>query len=219
MEHERQLREFLVRSISELGLDLTEEKIEQFMLYLEQLLQWNKVTNLTSIKDPHEIASKHFIDSLTALAATDFPSHAIVIDVGAGAGFPGIPLKIARSDLELVLVEPTKKKCSFLSSVVGSLKLTDVSIFPGTLQQYVAQTEYIQSDVMVVRALRFDEIEEQAMKVLKKMGKAVLYRADKIRISSVPSGFVIQSEKSFSLPMNHGHRVVSVLTKSINAAN
>jgi 16S rRNA (guanine527-N7)-methyltransferase len=218
VEHERQLREFLVRSTSELGVELTDEKIAQFMLYLEQLRQWDKITNLTSIRDPHEIVSKHFVDSLTALAATNFPSNAVVIDVGSGAGFPSLPLKIARSDLQLILVEPTKKKCSFLNLVIGLLRLMDVSIFAGTLQQYTAQTDYIHGDVMVVRALRFSEIERQARTALNKMGKTVLYRAGEMGISSAPSGFVVQSEKSFALPMNHGRRVISVLTKSIDAA-
>ncbi|WP_455388840.1 16S rRNA (guanine(527)-N(7))-methyltransferase RsmG [Petrachloros mirabilis] len=186
------------------------------MLYLEQLLLWNKVTNLTSITDPREIVSKHFVDSLVALTATDFPSNAIVIDVGSGAGFPGLPLKIARSDLQLVLVEPTKKKCSFLRSVVGLLQLRNVSIFTGTVQEFVSQPGHVSGDLMVIRALRFDEIRDQAIGALKKDGKVVLYRAEKIRIGSVPSGFVINSEKSFSLPLDHGRRVISVLTKSMH---
>jgi len=219
VEHKRQLRDFLVGSTRGLGLNFDDEKIEQFMLYLDQLVQWNEVTNLTSITDPQEIVSKHFIDSLTALAATDFPPNAVVIDVGAGAGFPGLPLKIARSDLQLVLVEPTKKKCSFLSSVVGLLKLKDASIFAGTLQQYVSQASYVSGDLIVIRALKFSDIWEQAILALKKTGKAVLYRAEKIGIGSVPSGFVIDSEKSFSLPMNHGSRVVSVLIKALHGAN
>jgi 16S rRNA (guanine527-N7)-methyltransferase len=219
VEHQRQLRDFLVRSTSGLGLNFDDEKIEQFMLYLEQLVQWNEVTNLTSITDPQEIVSKHFVDSLTALAATDFPSNAVVIDVGAGAGFPGLPLKIARSDLQLVLIEPTKKKCSFLSSVVGLLKLKDASIFAGTLQQYVTQASYVSGDLIVIRALKFSDIWEQAILALKKTGKVVLYRAEKIGIGSVPFGFVIDSEKSFSLPMNHGSRVVSVLIKALHGAN
>ena len=219
MEHKRQLRDFLVCSTSGLGLNLDVEKVGQFMLYLEQLVQWNEVTNLTSITDPKEIVSKHFVDSLTALATTDFPPNAVVIDVGAGAGFPGLPLKIARGDLQLVLVEPTKKKCSFLSSVVGLLKLKDASIFAGTLQQYVAQASYVFGDLIVIRALKFSDIGEHAILALKKTGKAVLYRAEEIRIGSVPSGFVLDSEKSFSLPMNQGSRVVSVLAKSICGTN
>ena len=217
MEQEHQLRDFLVRSAHELGLTLAQTQTDQFMIYLAQLLQWNKVTNLTSITDPYEVISKHFIDSLTALAARDFPARAVVIDVGAGAGFPGLPLKIARNDLQLVLIEPTQKKCSFLSSVVGLLKLVDVSVFAGTIQQYVARTEYLHGDVVAIRALRFDEVREQARHVLNRAGRVALYRTEKIGRGSVPDGFKVESEKSFALPMSHGDRVISVLSKSNDA--
>jgi len=215
VEHERELRQFLARSASELNVSLTEDQIEQFMLYLAQLLQWNRTTNLTSITDPYEIIGKHFIDSLTALAVVHFPSQAILTDVGAGAGFPGVPLKIARNDLQLTLVEPVQKKCSFLRSIVGSLKLPKVSIFSGTLDQYINQ-EHL-SDLMVVRALRFDEIEEQAFVGLKPGGKAILYRTEKMEPPCRDMRFHVESEKSFSLPMGYGSRVVSVLTKAVIA--
>jgi 16S rRNA (guanine527-N7)-methyltransferase len=217
VEQEHQLRDFLVRSTHELGLSLVKVQIDQFMIYLTQLLQWNKVTNLTSITDPYEIVSKHFIDSLTALAAMNFPDHAVVIDVGTGAGFPGIPLKIVRNDLRLVLVEPTQKKCSFLSSVVGLLKLENVTVFAGPLQRYIAQAESLQGDVIVIRALRFDEVSEQVMNALKRQGKVVLYRTGKIGTDCIGGRFKIESEKCFSLPLNHGDRVISILTKSVDA--
>lgn len=215
MEHERELGQFLARSTNELNLSLTVEQIEQFMLYLTQLLQWNRTTNLTSITDPYEIIGKHFVDSLTALAVADFPAQAILTDVGAGAGFPGIPLKIVRKDLYLVLVEPTQKKCAFLHSVVGSMKLPNVSIFSGTLEQYVEKEPRL-SDLMVVRALRFEEIERQVYLGLKPSGKAILYRSEKMGIPS-PSRFQVEVEKSFSLPRGYGSRVVSVLRRSATA--
>ena len=213
MEHERELREFLVCATRELSLNLTEQQIAQFMLYLTQLLQWNRITNLTSITDPYEVIAKHFVDSLTALVAVDFPSKGTAIDVGTGAGFPSVPLKIVRSDLQLVLVEPVQKKCSFLHSIAGSLKLQELSIFPGTLQQYVAQKQYPTGDLIVVRALRFDEIEDQVLIALKPRGKVVLYRTEKIGKNTC-SHFKVESESSFSLPRSHGSRVVTVMTRA-----
>jgi 16S rRNA (guanine527-N7)-methyltransferase len=214
VEHEIELCEFLFGTTSELDLNLTNAQIEQFMLYLSQLLQWNKTTNLTSITDPYEVISKHFVDSLIALVAIDFPLHGTVIDVGAGAGFPGIPLKIVRNDLQLVLVEPVQKKNSFLHSIVGSLKLQNVSIFSGSLKQYVAQKQYLLGDLMVVRALRFDEIEEQALVALKPTGKVVLYRTEKMGINPSPSPFKTDLERSFSLPKSHGSRVISIMSRT-----
>lgn len=216
MEHERELRQFLARSTSELDVSLTQEQIEQFMLYLAQLLQWNRTTNLTSITDPYEIISKHFVDSLTALAVAHFPSQSILTDVGAGAGFPGIPLKIVRDDLNLVLVEPVQKKSSFLRTVVGSLKLPNVSIYAGTFRQYLDQ-EHPPSDFMVLRALRFDEIEEEAFIGLKPGGKAILYRTEKMDMPSTDTRFRVESEKTFSLPMGHGNRVITVLSRAATA--
>lgn len=216
MEHERELRQFLARSTSELDLSLTQEQIEQFILYLAQLLQWNRTTNLTSITDPYEIISKHFVDSLTALTVAHFPSQSILIDVGAGAGFPGIPLKIVRDDLKLVLVEPVQKKSSFLRTIVGSLKLPNVSIYAGTFRQYLDQ-EHPPSDFMVLRALRFDEIEEEAFIGLKPGGKAILYRTEKMEMPSTDTRFRVESEKTFSLPMGHGNRVISVLSRAVTA--
>jgi len=216
VEHECQLREFLVCATSQLDLNLTEKQIGQFLIYLSQLLQWNRTTNLTSITDPYEVIAKHFVDSLAGLTAVDFPSKGMVIDVGSGAGFPGIPLKIVRDDLQLVLIEPVQKKCSFLHSIVGSLKLLDVSIFPGTLQQYVAQKQYRHGDLIVVRAIRFDEIEDQALVALKPKGKVVLYRAEKIGKNHSDGHFKTESERSFSLPRSHGSRVITVMTRAVS---
>jgi 16S rRNA (guanine527-N7)-methyltransferase len=217
VEHESEFFDLLLRSCRQIDLNLTDEQAAKFMIYLSQLLQWNRVTNLTSITDPQKIVIKHFVDSLTALVATAFPSQAVVVDVGAGAGFPGLPLKIVRDDLRLILIEPVKKKCSFLSSVAGLLKLSDVSIFPGSLRQYVDQLKYTDADIMVLRALRFDEIKDQAEVVLNKMGKVILYRTQMIEADSIPRGFMIESQDLFSLPMNQGDRVISVLTKRAQA--
>jgi 16S rRNA (guanine527-N7)-methyltransferase len=216
VEHKHEFSDLLLRSCRQIGLNLTNEQATQFMIYLSQLLQWNRVTNLTSITDPEKIVIKHFVDSLTALAATSFPSQAIVIDVGAGAGFPGLPLKIVRRDLRLVLIEPVKKKCSFLTSIAGLLKLSDVSIFPGSLQQYVSQVKFTAADIMVVRALRFDEIKEQVEMLLNKMAKVILYRTQIIGPDSIPGGFIIESQKLFSLPLNQGNRVISVMNRPVH---
>ena len=96
------------------------------MRYLAHLIEWNKAINITTIINPKEIIIKHFVDSLGALIATSFPQNGVVLDIGSGGGFPGIPLKIVRSDMRLVLVEPVQKKSSFLNSVIGLLKLHDV---------------------------------------------------------------------------------------------
>ena len=213
MEHERALREFLVTSTKGLGISLTEQQTGQFLIYLSQLLAWNKTINLTSITDPFEIISKHFVDSLTALSAYKFPSQSLVLDVGSGAGFPGIPIKIVQSDLRLVLIEPSQKKCSFLHSIVGALKLEQVSIYPGDMKQYASREPHILADVIVLRALRFDEIAEPAAFILKPTGHLLLFRTESVE-ERPTQAFRVESNHDFVLPMNHGSRVVTVLAKA-----
>ncbi|HEY7128604.1 MAG TPA: 16S rRNA (guanine(527)-N(7))-methyltransferase RsmG [Nitrospira sp.] len=207
------MREFLVTSTNRLGISLAEQQTGQFLAYQSQLLTWNKTINLTSITDPFEIISKHFVDSLTALSAFKFPSQSIVIDVGSGAGLPGIPLKIVHSDLRLVLVEPSHKKCSFLHSVVGTLMLEHVCIYSGELKHYAAQEPCPLADVILLRALRFDEIAESAARILKPTGHVLLYRTEKVD-EWFSRDFRVESNHGFTLPMNHGHRVVTVLRKT-----
>lgn len=216
MEHDRDLRDFLVTSTHALGASLTDHQTQQFLVYLSQLLTWNRTTNLTSITDPYEIIGKHFVDSLTALIAFSFPFQGMVIDVGSGAGFPGIPLKIVRNDLHVCLVEPSLKRCSFLHSIVGTLRLEQVSIFSGNVQQFAAQPPCPLADVIVVRALRFDEIEEPVTRVLNLNGHVLLYRTEKSDEPQLKT-FQVQSNHEFSLPRHYGHRVVTVLAKTAAA--
>lgn len=216
MEQERALREFLVESANGLGIRLTDQQTRQFLVFLSHLLTWNRTINLTAITEPYEIISKHFIDSLAALNAFNFPFQSRVVDVGTGAGFPGIPLRIVRSDLRLVLIEPSQKKTSFLHSIVGALKLDHVSIFSGGLGQYAAQHPHPVVDVMVVRALRFDEIAESAARVLNPGGHLLVFRTEKGE-AYIPGAFRVESNHMFSLPLNHGRRVVTVLAKSAAA--
>ena len=106
------------------GFPLYDSQVLQFNRYAELLLSWNEKMNLTAITEPDEIISKHFADSLYGLPYLSAGDR--IIDVGTGAGFPGIPLKIARPDLSLTLLDSLNKRLTFLQEVVSSLKLSDV---------------------------------------------------------------------------------------------
>lgn len=121
-----EFRDYLLKAAEEYGLCLTERMTEQFELYYELLLAWNEKINLTAITEPKEVAIKHMIDSLSCLDEKVFPMGASVIDVGTGAGFPGIPLKIFRPDLKLTLLDSLNKRIKFLQEVVERLELNDV---------------------------------------------------------------------------------------------
>ena len=213
MEHELELREFTIRSVKELGLTVGEIHAEQFMRYLAHLIEWNKAINLTAIVDPKKIINKHFVDSLVGLVATSFPKNGMVLDVGSGGGFPGIPLKIMRSDIRLTLVEPVQKKCSFLNSVIGLLKLQDVSTFCGTIEQYTKQPLSDAIDMVVVRALKYEEIRKHLPALLTSKGKVVLYRTESIKNQEIGEEFHLVSETDLILPQGSGKRVVTVIER------
>jgi len=214
VEHEPELREFTISSIKELGLTIGENHVEQFMRYLAHLIEWNKAINLTAIIDPEEIIIKHFVDSLVALVATSFPQNGVVLDVGSGGGFPGIPLKIVRSDMRLVLVEPIQKKCSFLNSVIGLLKLQDVSTFDGTIEQYAKRQLCPVIDTVVVRALKYEEIRKHILSLLTSKGKVVLYRTEAMKKQEIGEEFQFVSETALILPQGSGNRVVTVIERN-----
>ena len=214
MEHKPELCEFTISSIRELGLTIGDSQAEQFVRYLAHLIEWNEVINLTAIIDPKEVIIKHFVDSLVALVATSFPQNSMVLDVGSGGGFPGIPLKIVRSDLRLTLVEPVQKKCSFLNSVIGLLKLHDVSTFDGTIEQYAKRPISRVIDTVVVRALKFEEIKKHLSAFLISKGKVVLYRTSAIEKQEMGKEFHLISETALMLPQGFGKRVVTVIERN-----
>jgi len=120
------------------GINLNPVQIEQFAIYRRELLHWNKSLNLTSITEPEEIVYKHFADSLSIIPAMDLNGHEenlAVIDIGTGAGFPGIPLKIALPDIELALVDSTRKKMRFVEHVVSALGLKDVAVLASRAEE------------------------------------------------------------------------------------
>jgi 16S rRNA (guanine527-N7)-methyltransferase len=120
--------EHLKTAATDFGLSLSDEQVRMFSHYQEILVEWNQKINLTAITDPQEIAVKHFIDSLSCLDAEVFPIGCSVIDVGTGAGFPGLPLKIYRPDIQLCLVDSLQKRIKFLQTVIKDLEIKNVEI-------------------------------------------------------------------------------------------
>ncbi|MDR3588736.1 MAG: 16S rRNA (guanine(527)-N(7))-methyltransferase RsmG [Negativicutes bacterium] len=120
--------EALTGAACQFGLELSPGQIEAFSLYNELLLAWNEKINLTAITDPQDVAVKHIIDSLSCYDPEFFPPGCAVVDVGTGAGFPGLPLKIFRPDLRLTLMDSLNKRLVFLQAVVDRLALTDVTL-------------------------------------------------------------------------------------------
>lgn len=216
MEHDDELCEFTISSARELGLTIGEAQAEHFVRYLAHLNEWNKTINLTTITDPKEIIIKHFVDSLTALIPTGFPQNCVVLDVGSGAGFPGIPLKIVRSDIRLILLEPIQKKCAFINSAIGLLKLQGASTFGGTIEQYAGRSIQHSIDMVLVRALRYEKIRKYIPIILNSKGKVVLYRTETVQNHEIGEEFHLLNETALTLPRESGKRVVTVIGKAIS---
>ncbi len=121
------LNKLLIEGADRLGVSLSALQSDSFARYLSELLKWNAKVNLTAIDDPREVVIKHFLDSLSLCALLPAgPFRAA--DIGSGAGFPGLALKIARPDMELTLIEPARKKATFLRHIIRLLGLTGVSV-------------------------------------------------------------------------------------------
>lgn len=118
------IRENLTAMAKKYGVKLNARQAEQFQQYMELLLEWNEKLNLTAITEPGEIVEKHFVDSLTVLSACPLKEGAQVLDVGTGAGFPGVPLKIVRPDLQITLLDGANKRLNFLGEVCEKLGLS-----------------------------------------------------------------------------------------------
>jgi 16S rRNA (guanine527-N7)-methyltransferase len=197
----------------QIGIHLQADQVKQFMIYLEQLQIWNRSVNLTSITESEEIIVKHFIDSLAGLTAEPIAQGASLVDIGTGAGFPGIPLKITRNDLNITLIEPVQKKISFLYSIVGLLRLKGVTIFYGTLDQFILKnSQGSQFDYMTTRALKYESVLRRGSKLLITGGKAIIYSSSRIDPLELGNRWSIHKEHEFDLPMGFGHRVVSILS-------
>ncbi|OGC11820.1 hypothetical protein A3K48_04945 [candidate division WOR-1 bacterium RIFOXYA12_FULL_52_29] len=146
-----------------------------FEVYLKELIEWNKKFNLTSITDPEEVRRKHFDDSLLLLRSLDL-NDGSVIDIGAGAGFPGIPLKIARPRIRLTLIEATKKKVEFMRHLVSLLDLQDVEVVWGRAEEALAGRRE-QFDLAVARAVAdLTTLAEYCLPYVKLGGQFVAYK-------------------------------------------
>lgn len=205
----------LQESSEEIGVPLSTAQVQQFMVYLKHLQLWNQSFNLTSITLDDEIIIKHFVDSLAALRAGDIRPRSKLLDVGTGAGFPGIPLKIARLDLNITLVEPARKKSSFLHFIIGLLRLESVDIFDGTLERFLNECQPHGSfDYLTTRALKHDVILQDGVRLLREGGKVILYSSQPINQSDLPSNWLLISEYTFQLQKGYGQRAISIVIPS-----
>ena len=190
----------LLEGAKRLGFPLSQEEASQFLNYLEMLKRWNSKINLTAVRDDRGIIIRHFLDSIAGLAALStqklttegilIQTSYQVVDVGSGAGFPGLPLKICRPQILLTLVESNRKKTAFLHSICGQLELKKVSILDLRLEAMIQEFQYHGIyDFVISRALKSSKFLDLAALFLRPGGLLVLW--------------VSRKDKSFSKELKH----------------
>jgi 16S rRNA (guanine527-N7)-methyltransferase len=148
------MMELLRQEATQRGIELTPEQIGCFQVYYDELADWNQRVNLTAITGEHDVQIKHFLDSLTCLQALPITPAPRLLDVGSGAGFPGLPLKIARPDVRLCLLESVGKKTEFLRHIIARLSLAGVQVLALRAEDAGQKAdEREQYDVVTARAV------------------------------------------------------------------
>lgn len=165
-----------------LNIILNDKQEKQFYRFYEILIEWNRLMNLTAITEFDDVLLKHFIDSLTICRVLELNGITDVIDVGTGAGFPGIPLKIMFPHLRLTLLDSLNKRIKFLDEVVGELGLEDVEAVHGRAEDYAKQKNYRESyDLCVSRAVaNLSTLSEYCLPYVKIGGFFVSYKSGKV---------------------------------------
>lgn len=209
------------QGLKELKLELSDYQKQQFMDYYEMLIEKNKVMNLTAITEVSEVIQKHFLDSL-ALVKVIVLNNQKVLDLGTGAGFPGIPLKIAFPDLEIVLLDSLNKRLLFLQEVIDKLQLQKISTLHGRAEDYGKDIRYReQFDLCVSRAVaKLSSLSEYCVPYVKKDGFFISYKSGKVEEELVTSvraikllGTKLENVENFILPGTNIERTLIVLKK------
>ena len=175
-DFEKEIMEY----VEELGIKLSKEQAEMFFDYMNLLLEWNEKINLTAITEEKEVIVKHFVDSLTI--AKYIPEGASLVDVGTGAGFPGIPLKIIRDDLKITLLDSLQKRINFLDVVIKELNLKNVETIHARVEEFGKNSKYRESfEVATSRAVaNLSTLTEYLLPLVKVGGIAVCMKGSSI---------------------------------------
>lgn len=174
--------EALINGMKKFNIELTDEQINKFNIYCNMLIEWNGKMNLTAIKEPTEIAVKHFVDSCSVLNYVKIKKNAKVIDIGTGAGFPGIPLKILREDLDITLLDSLNKRLIFLNEVAKELNLELNTIHSRAEDLGRQENHREQYDIAISRAVApLNVLSEYSIPFVRKGGKFISMKGPNVQ--------------------------------------
>lgn len=216
-----EFNELMISYAKEMSLMFTEEQLNQFYKYMNLLIEWNNKINLTAIVKPKEIILKHFIDSLTINSYID--KNQVLVDVGTGAGFPGVPIKIYRPDLKVVLVDSLNKRINFLEEVITQLRLEKIETVHSRIEDFGKDNKYRESfDIVTARAVaNLSVLSEYLLPLTKVGGKCICMKGSEIseecdngkRAIDILGGKILKID-NFQLPSSDISRNIIVLRKT-----
>jgi 16S rRNA (guanine527-N7)-methyltransferase len=215
--------EQFVAMLAEKGINLSPKQLEQFEIYYQTLVEWNEKMNLTAITDKEEVYLKHFYDSISAAFYFDFSPPLQLCDVGAGAGFPSIPLKIVFPSIELTIVDSLNKRITFLNHLASQLKLDHVHFIHDRAETFGVNPDYREKyDVVTARAVaRMSVLSELCLPLVKQGGTFIAMKAahakeelEKGNKAIALLGGVVENSFTFTLPVEDSERNIIVIKKT-----
>ena len=216
------MEQYLLMGAKELNIDLSSEQVKKFFNFYNVLIAGNKICNLTAITEMYEVVTKHFLDSLSCVKVASFEGNLSLLDVGTGAGFPGIPLKILHSDLSVVLIESVKKKVDFLNNAVFELALTNVKANQIRAEEAGALAEYREKfDRVTARAVaQLNVLAEYCIPMVKLGGYFIALKGPSTEEevnNAIPAikklGGEIEKTVSLNLPLSGEGRTLIAIKK------
>ena len=210
------------KDLKELGIHLSSQQLKQFLIYYEMLVEWNQMMNLTAITEYNDVMKKHFVDSVSLIKAFDITKDASVIDVGTGAGFPGLALKIAFPNLEVTLLDSLNKRIQFLDAVIEKLGLSGVKTIHGRAEDFAKPGKLRETfDLGVSRAVaNLSTLSEYCLPFVKVGGQFISYKSEKIteEMASAENAILILGGKvsgqvEFQLPDSDIYRNLFIIDK------
>ncbi len=203
----------------EVGVSLNQHMLKMLLVYFNELKEWNQKFNLTSLRDDREIILDHFVDSLSVVP--HLPHSGKLIDIGSGAGFPGLPIKIAKPELAVTLIEAKRKKINFLRQVILLLNLLDITVVHGRIEKLTTENECGLFDILIARAFAtLEPLLKLAAPLLKQGGQLIAMKSKEGEKELVRARSLLQSlsmevvkKVELQLPVTHKKRALFFIMK------